>query len=137
MARHPGRVGSLYLGLNHWSERMVIGLVMQTVDNSLTVLPKRLRTGQVVLTSVQGQGEPNPSFIPAASRAYSALSAEVGGFPLNTAGEMVDVPLTAHFIGGCTIGDSPIRVSSMPTSVCMGTRVYTLLMARRSRRISG
>lgn len=107
MARHPGRVGSLYLGLNHWSERMVIGLVMQTVDNSLTVLPKRLRTGQVVLTSVQGQGEPNPSFIPAASRAYSALSAEVGGFPLNTAGEMVDVPLTAHFIGGCTIGDSP------------------------------
>ena len=29
VARHPGRVASLYAGMNHWSERAVIGLTMQ------------------------------------------------------------------------------------------------------------
>ena len=36
-ARHPGRLASLYLGLGHWSERSVIGLTMQSLDNSITV----------------------------------------------------------------------------------------------------
>ena len=30
-----------------------------------------------------------------------------GGTPGGTIGEPFNVPLTAHFIGGCTIGDSP------------------------------
>ena len=107
LARHPGRAGSLYFGINDWSERMVIGLVMQTANNSITILPKRTRRGTITITSTQGQGEPNPSYIPIASRAYKAIAEEMGGFPLNTGGEMFEMPLTAHFIGGCVIGDSP------------------------------
>ncbi|MFE0516567.1 GMC oxidoreductase, partial [Streptomyces sp. NPDC058964] len=32
---------------------------------------------------------------------------EINGFPGHTVGELLDIPLTAHFIGGCPIGDSP------------------------------
>ena len=33
------------------------------------------------------------------------IAAKIGGFPLSSIGEMVDIPMTAHFIGGCVIGD--------------------------------
>ena len=35
------------------------------------------------------------------------IAARIGGFPLNSVGEMADIPMTAHFLGGCVIGDSP------------------------------
>jgi cholesterol oxidase len=107
VARHPGQLASLYCGINHWSERAVIGLTMQTLDNSIIVQPKRTLLGRVKLTSSQGHGEPSPTWIPAANEAMRRLAAHVGGFPLNSIGEMVDVPMTAHLLGGCVIGDSP------------------------------
>jgi cholesterol oxidase len=106
-ARHPGQLASLYFGLNHWSERTVIGLTMQTLDNSITVRPKRTRLGRIKLTSEQGHGVPNPTWIPAANETMRRIAARIGGFPLNSVGEMVDIPMTAHFIGGCAIGDCP------------------------------
>jgi cholesterol oxidase len=106
LVRHPGRLASLYAGLGHWSERTVIGLVMQTHDNSITVYPKRGRAGRLRLTSRQGHGPPNPTWIPAATEAYARIAAHIDGFPLNTVGEIVDIPMTAHLIGGCTIGDT-------------------------------
>ena len=35
------------------------------------------------------------------------MAAVLGGTPGGTIGEPFNIPLTAHFIGGCTIGDSP------------------------------
>jgi cholesterol oxidase len=107
VARHPGQFTSLYVGINHWSERAVIGLTMQTLDNSITVHPKRTRLGRIKLTSRQGHGVPSPTWIPAANDAMRRVASGIGGFPLNSVGEMVDIPMTAHFLGGCTIGDSP------------------------------
>ena len=107
VARHPGRFGSLYLGINHWSERAVIGLTMQALDNSITVHPKRTRLGRIKLTSEQGHGAPSPTWIPAANQAMRHAAAGIDGFPLNSVGEMVDIPMTAHFLGGCVIGDVP------------------------------
>ncbi len=46
VARHPGELASLYLGIGHWSERATIALVMQTVDSSVTVYPKRGWSGR-------------------------------------------------------------------------------------------
>jgi cholesterol oxidase len=107
VVRHPGRLASLYLGIGHWSERTVIGLVMQSRDNSITVFPKRTLLGHVKLSSRQGHGDPNPTWIPVANETFARMADRIDGFPANSIGEIVDVPMTAHLIGGCTIGDSP------------------------------
>ena len=105
VARHPGRLISLYAGLNHWSERAVIGLTMQAVDNSITVQARPTRRGRVRLTSRPGHGAATPTWIPAANEAMRRIAVRIGGFPLNSIGEIADIPMTAHFIGGCVIGD--------------------------------
>jgi cholesterol oxidase len=92
--------------MRHWSERTVIALVMQSRDNSITVFTKAGRLGRRVLTSRQGHGEPNPTWIPVANTVARRMAAIMGGTPGGTVGEPFGMPLTAHFIGGCTIGDS-------------------------------
>ncbi|WP_029292013.1 FAD-dependent oxidoreductase [Cellulomonas sp. HZM] len=104
--RHPGKVASLLLGLRSWSRRTVIGLVMQTGDASITVRPRRTWRGRVRLTSSADEGTPNPTWIPQAHHAYERMAAHLGGFAASSLGEVVDVPMTAHFIGGCAISSS-------------------------------
>lgn len=94
--------------LKHWSERTVIALVMQSLDNSITTYGKRNRlTGHWRMTSRQGHGAPNPTWIPAANDAVRRIAGVLGGTPGGNIGEPFNMPLTAHFIGGCAIGDSP------------------------------
>ncbi|MFC5999646.1 GMC oxidoreductase [Quadrisphaera sp. GCM10027208] len=85
-----------------WSERTIITLVMQTKDNSLTTYTRWGR-----LTARQGHGEPNPSWIPIGNEVTRRVAEQIGGIPGGTLGELVNIPMTAHFIGGCAIGDSP------------------------------
>ncbi|MGL5928758.1 MAG: GMC oxidoreductase, partial [Dermatophilaceae bacterium] len=98
-----------------WSERMVVGLVMQSRDNSLRVSTRRGMLGRRVLTSTQGHGEPNPTYLPAghdAMRALAARLAEATGEYTVAGGswfEVFDVPMTAHFLGGAAIASSPAR----------------------------
>ncbi len=106
--RHPGQaLRSRWI--YRWSERAVVGLVMQTRDNSLTVSPVR-RFGSWGLTSRPGHGEPNPTWIPAGYRAVRLLAEELRqrvGTPTDVFGSVGDafnVPMTAHFLGGCPIG---------------------------------
>jgi cholesterol oxidase len=89
----------------HWSEHTVIALVMQSLDNSINTFPKRNRvTGKITLSSEQGHGAPNPTWIPLANEAVRRMARNVGGFPAGNIGEQFHRPLTAHFIGGCPIG---------------------------------
>ncbi|MCO5969431.1 GMC oxidoreductase [Actinoallomurus soli] len=90
--------------LRNWSRRTIIALVMQTNDNSITVQPSPSGRG---LRARRGHGEPNPTWIPQAHRAVRMLAEEIGGFPGGTWLDLFNIPTTAHFIGGCTIGDSP------------------------------
>ncbi|MFL6060229.1 MAG: GMC oxidoreductase [Marmoricola sp.] len=91
----------------HWSERTVIALVMQTVDNSITTFTKRIPgTNISYMTSKQGHGTPNPTWIPVGNEAVTKMAEIVGGTAGGSIGEPFNRPLTAHFIGGCTIGDS-------------------------------
>ncbi|WP_328990990.1 GMC family oxidoreductase [Kribbella sp. NBC_01245] len=92
--------------LKHWSERTIIALVMQTADNSITTYGKRDRFGRWRLTSKQGHGAPNPSWIPVANEVVRRMAKLMNGTPGGTIGEPFNVPMTAHFIGGCAIGDS-------------------------------
>jgi cholesterol oxidase len=105
-ARHPLLV-LRSLSNRRWSERTIIGLVMQSLDNSLTTYLKPAGVGKGLLTARQGHGAPNPKQIKAATEAASALAAEINGFAGSNVGELMGTPLTAHFLGGCPIGDSP------------------------------
>ncbi len=107
MWRHRRQVFDLY-DMKHWSERSVVALVMQSRDNSITTYTKRSRlTGRRVLTSKQGHGEPNPTWIPAGNEAARIMAEIMGGTPGGAIGDPFNMPLTAHFIGGCVIGASP------------------------------
>jgi cholesterol oxidase len=50
---------------------------------------------------------PNPTWIPAANEAVRTLAHEIDGTSWSSIGEILDIPMTAHFLGGCVIGDSP------------------------------
>jgi cholesterol oxidase len=92
----------------HWSERTVIALVMQSLDNSITTYTKRVPgTRKRFLTSKQGHGVPNPTWIPAGNTAVRLMAKVMNGTPGGSIGEPFNRPLTAHFLGGCAIGDSP------------------------------
>jgi cholesterol oxidase len=115
---HPGEaLRSRWV--RRWSERTVIALVMQTRDNSLTVSARR-RFGGLLggwagwrLTSRQGHGEPNPTWIPAGHRAVREMRGVlqrrtgVAADAFGSAADSVNVPMTAHFLGGCPIGTDP------------------------------
>ena len=90
----------------HWSERTIVALVMQTLDNSITTKGVKGRFGWR-MTSEQGHGLPNPTYIPIAYEATRRMADVLGGTAGGNVGEAFNRPLTAHFIGGCTIGDSP------------------------------
>ncbi|WP_242496325.1 GMC oxidoreductase [Xylanimonas protaetiae] len=92
------------LDLRRWSERTVIALVMQARDNSLTTFTRRGLAGRRRLTSRQGTGEPNPSWIPVAHDAVRRMATAMGGRPGGSLGDPFDIPMTAHILGGCTIG---------------------------------
>ena len=92
--------------LNTWSRRTVVALVMQTLDNSITTVWRK-RGGVGYMSSVQGHGAPNPTYIAPAYDAVRRLARIMGARQAYGAvGEPLGMPLTAHFIGGCAIGDS-------------------------------
>ncbi|OZM74943.1 cholesterol oxidase [Amycolatopsis antarctica] len=106
MARHPIQTAKLLNGYK-WSERTVILLVMQSLDNSITTYTKRGPFGRRRYTSKQGHGQPNPSFIPAGQEANERTAEHIDGTAGGSWGDVFNVPLTAHFIGGTPIGSDP------------------------------
>ncbi|GAB2797759.1 GMC oxidoreductase [Streptomyces daliensis] len=101
--RHPV-LFARSLSARQWSERIIIGLVMQTHDNSLTTYRKDKGLGKGLLTARQGHGAPNPVHIPEGAEAARHLADEINGFAGTNVGELMNTPLTAHFLGGCPIG---------------------------------
>jgi cholesterol oxidase len=101
--------------VRRWSERSIIGLVMQSRDNSITVSSRRRLTGGVGLTSAKGHGESNPTWIPGGHRALRQMAVRlekrtgVRAVPGGSLGEVVNVPMTAHYLGGAVISDDPAK----------------------------
>jgi cholesterol oxidase len=105
LLRHPLLTRRL-LWLRGWSERTIIVLVMQSLDNSLTVRRKRGVLGERLVTR-QGHGEPNPTWIPVGNEVTRRVAKRIDGVPGGSVGEIANIPMTAHIIGGCPIGDRP------------------------------
>ncbi|ETT25025.1 putative cholesterol oxidase [Rhodococcus aetherivorans] len=94
------------LSVRHWSERTVIALVMQTDDNSLELASTRGPFGRR-LTSRRGPGAPPPEWIPVGHEAIRRVAGKIDGDAGGSVADLVNIPMTAHFLGGCVIGDSP------------------------------
>ncbi|MGH9085510.1 MAG: FAD-dependent oxidoreductase [Acidimicrobiales bacterium] len=106
VVRHPVMLAR-NLSMRRWSEQTIIALVMQTRDNSITCSTKPGLFGRRRLTSRQGHGEPNPTWIPAGHDAVRRIAARIRGFPGGGWNDVFNIPMTAHFLGGAPIGDSP------------------------------
>lgn len=96
------------LNVRKWSERTVIALVMQNVDSWIKVQGKRGVLGWR-LTSKNSEDHPNAIWIPAANEAARHIADKYNGIAGGNVGELIGAPFTAHFVGGCVIGDSPER----------------------------
>ena len=95
------------LNVRQWSERTVIALVMQHLDNSITTFTERTKLGFMRYSSKQGHGQPNPTWIPAGNEVTRRIAKKIDGVAGGTWGELFNIPLTAHFLGGAAIGDRP------------------------------
>jgi cholesterol oxidase len=93
---------SMY-NLRDWSERTLILLVMQSRDNSLRTFSRRGPFGRR-LTSAQGHGEKNPSWVPLGHEVARKLAVDMDGTAGAVVTEPFGIPMTAHFLGGCVIG---------------------------------
>lgn len=88
------------LSVRRWSERTVILLVMQSLDNRI-----RLRLKGSRLVSEYDQGAAPPTYIPDGNRAARIAAEEMGGIPGSAINEVLfDRPTTAHLLGGACIG---------------------------------
>ncbi len=94
------------LNPHRWSERTMIALVMQNLDNSITTYTKRGKLGFRRMVSKQGHGQPNPTWIPAGNEVTRRIAKKIDGVAGGTWGELFNIPLTAHFLGGAAIGDT-------------------------------
>jgi cholesterol oxidase len=93
--------------VRRWSERTIIVLVMQSLDNSLDVSLTRAWYGRLRLATGHGHGTPSPTWIPRGHEAVRLIADEVGGVPGGSIGDVFNIPMTAHLLGGVTIGADP------------------------------
>ena len=91
------------VNVRRWSERAVISLVMQPVDNSLTLVGKRGRLGWRLATN-KDESNPAPSYIPISNEVVERMAEHVDGVAGGNLFDNFDAVLTAHFVGGCVIG---------------------------------
>jgi cholesterol oxidase len=107
IARHPVKFART-LWPRGSSSRTIILLVMQTLDNAIALRPKLKRNGEVRLQTEQDPERPNPTFIPVANKAAEWLAERTGGIAQSSVMEAtMNVPTTAHILGGAAIGHGP------------------------------
>jgi cholesterol oxidase len=106
IARHPARFLKI-LWPQGWARRTIIILVMQTLDNAISLRPHRTPGGGVRLQTEQDAARPNPTFIPVANETAEWFARRTGGIAQSSILEAIDIPSTAHILGGAVIGADP------------------------------
>lgn len=90
-----------------WAQRTVILLVMQTLRNHMRMRLSRRWFWPLskTVTTENDQAQRNPSYIPAANAAAKNIARKLDGVPQSAINEvLLDVPTTAHILGGCPMG---------------------------------
>jgi cholesterol oxidase len=110
IARHPLRWLKTLWPVG-WSRRMVMLLVMQSLDNAITLRARKRWLGHGYrLRTEQNRDKPNPTFIAAGNAAALWLAAQTGGIAQSHSLEaLANIPTTAHLLGGAVIGADATR----------------------------
>jgi len=100
-----------------WARRTILLLVMQVNDNSLELVRRRRwywPWARVLDSRNPNAGEKrNQSYIPIANEMARRVAKKIGGWPASSINEvLLDIPSTAHMLGGACIGSDPA------TAVC-------------------
>ena len=142
-ARHPA-CSLRSLSVRRWSERTVIGLVMQTrgqLDHRVgrrhrcwagSAAPVGSPRGRATASRTRPGSRPGTRPVALAGR----LSERTGCAPTRAARSATcsNVPMTAHFLGGCVIGDTPEPRRGRPVPPgAAATRACTWSTGRPSR----
>ena len=108
MLRHPLQTARLLWPVK-WPRRTVILLVMQSLDTAMSLRPRRRLLGRGVrLQTEQDPERPNPTYLPAAEHAARWFAKRTGGIPQSGFTESsLNIPTTAHILGGAVIGEDP------------------------------
>jgi cholesterol oxidase len=108
MLRHPLQTARI-LWPGKWSRRTIILLVMQSLDTAMSFRAKRRLLGRGVrLQTEQDPERPNPTFLPEAEAAARWFAERTGGIPQSGLTEStLNIPTTAHILGGAVIGSGP------------------------------
>jgi cholesterol oxidase len=105
--RHPVLLART-LNPRGWSRRTIIVLVMQSLDNAISLRARKGRGGRVRLSTEQDPDRPNPTFIPVANEFAEWLARRTGGIAQSSIMEAAaNIPSTAHILGGAVIGADP------------------------------
>lgn len=104
---HPIRLLKI-LFPRHWSRRTIILLVMQTLDNAITLRARKGPFGTFWLTTEEHAERPTPTFIPVANQAAEWFAKRTGGVAQSSLTEaLFNIPTTAHILGGAVIAADP------------------------------
>jgi cholesterol oxidase len=92
-----------------WAKRTVVVLVMQSLDNALTLVRKRRwLLGRNLRTRRAVGAPPIPTYSPLANQGAKFVADRMDGFALNAINEvLLGVPITAHILGGARMAETP------------------------------
>ena len=95
-----------------WARRSIMLLVMQVADNHLELVRRRKWFWPFAVTldsrNPMPTGERNPTYLPVANDMARRVARKIGGWPVSSVNEaLLDIPSTAHILGGAVIGSDP------------------------------
>lgn len=103
---HPINLIKLSFTFKNWGRNSIIFLVMQSIDNSMRMIWKTGIFGGGI--SIKNDKSIKvPAFIPIGQEVMNRYAKKVKGIPQNTWPEiLLNMPMTAHILGGCPMGKS-------------------------------
>ncbi len=101
--KQPVKLLRVSFNFRNWGRRSIIFLVMQSLDNSMHMVWKKGIFSSIAMRNDKQQRV--PAFIPVGQEVMKRYAAKVGGIAQNAWPEiLLDMPMTAHILGGCPMG---------------------------------
>lgn len=101
---HPIQFLKLTFNFKDWGKNSIIFLVMQSLDNSMRMIWKKGLLGSSI-SFKNDKTSKVPAYIPIGQKVMQMYADKVGGIAQNNWPEiLLNMPMTAHILGGCPMG---------------------------------